>query len=73
MDSRIEMHTAIDEDGSPVRVARIVPRFRVIRLDRPGIVEGPPQWLTEGGERVNQLSATQLQVVSTRRKLEMVK
>lgn len=73
MQSRIEMYTALDEDGAPVRVARIVPRFRVIRLDRPGIVEGPPQWLTEAGERVDQLSDTQLQIVGTRRRLEMVK
>lgn len=73
MQSRIEMYTAIDEDGSAVRVARIVPRFRVVRLDQPGIVEGPPQWLTEAGERMHQLSDTQLQIVGSRRRLAMVK
>lgn len=73
MQSRIKMYTAVDEDGSPVRVARIVPRFRVVRLEQPGIVEGPPQWLTEVGERVDQVSDTVLQVVGSRRRLQMVK
>lgn len=73
MDSRIEMYQALDEDGSRVQVARIVPRFRVARLATPGFVEGPPQWLTGTGERLKQLPDNQLEVVRTRRRLQMVR
>ena len=70
--SRVLMHHAIDEGGNSVRVASILPRYRVAG-DGSGVVEDMPQWFTERGERMLLLCDAWFEVVGTQRKLRVIK